>query len=200
MIKTLIADSKAITRSALTALLHTNSGIQVVRDVASAEEVTPSALACQADVAVIDVDSLGHKGFDAVEQLSARAPGCGSLILSSSASPGYLSRVATIGASGFLLKDASPDRLVQTIREISAGYQVIDRRYATGRPRTNVCLTVRETDILRLVADGADVGAIARQLCLATGTVRNNLARIVAKLNARTRVDAVRVGRELGLI
>lgn len=200
MIRTLIADSRSMTRSALSALLGTTSDIQVVRDVGSAEEIMPSVLAGRVNVAVIDADSLGHEGFDAVARLSAKVPGCGSLILSSVATPGHLSQVATAGAAGFLLKDASPDRLARTIREISAGYQVIDCRFSMVRTTVTTRLTAREVQILRLVAGGADVAAIAGQLCLAVGTVRNNLARIVTKLNARTRVDAVRVGRELGLI
>jgi two-component system response regulator DesR len=200
MIKTLVADSRSITRTALTMLLRTAPGIEVVGDVGLADEIVPSVLACQANVVVIDADSLGQRGFDAVAQLSVKALGCRSLILSSAASPGHLTRIATVGASGFLLKDASPAQFVKTIREISAGYQVIDCRFTMVQEGAARQLTAREADILRLVADGADVIDIAGHLCLAIGTVRNNLSKIVIKLNARTRVDAVRIGRELGLI
>ncbi|MER5644899.1 response regulator transcription factor [Streptosporangium sp. NPDC002524] len=198
--RVLIADKQTITRSALAALLQTSAVITVAGETASAEEIVPLALKLRAQVTVIDGDSLGRQGFEAATRLSVDVPACRSLILSSAATLGHLHQVATMRASGFLLKDVSAARLIQAIREIAGGYHVVDCRFTMAQRGTPRHLTARELDVLRLVADGADVHEIARQLSLATGTVRNNLSRIVNKFNARTRVDAVRVGRELGVI
>ncbi|WP_449062640.1 response regulator transcription factor [Planomonospora algeriensis] len=198
MIKTMVADSWAMTRSALVSLLHTAPGIDVVGDVSRAGDIVTCALNNRATVAVLDVDSLGPGGFEAAAQLAVRAPACRALILSGTASAWIAGRAATARASGFLLKDAPANRLLESIRSLSAGYTVMDYRFTA--PQLVERLTAREVDVLRMAADGADVTTIADQLCLATGTVRNNLSRIVSKLNARTRVDAVRMGRELGLI
>ena len=103
--------------------------------------------------------------------------------------------------SGFLLKDAPPARLVSAIRDVAAGRRVIDPQLAMATwDSPDNPLSRRETEILRMAAGGADPADIAARLYLSPGTVRNYLTSIVMKLNARNRVDAIRIASEAGWI
>jgi two-component system response regulator DesR len=101
--------------------------------------------------------------------------------------------------SGYLLKDSDPQRLIRAIREVAAGGHMVDPRLVrTTPPGASALLTPRETEILRLAAEGYRTSDIALMLALSAGTVRNYLATVVSKLNARNRVDAIRIARAEG--
>jgi two-component system response regulator DesR len=102
-------------------------------------------------------------------------------------------------ASGFILKDASPDQLANAIRGVHAGRRVIDPQLAIAAwDGAENPLTEREIQVLRLAEKGAEPTEIAAILFLSSGTVRNYLTTTVAKLNARNRIDAIRIAQEAG--
>ena len=101
--------------------------------------------------------------------------------------------------AGFILKDAPPDRLADAIRCAAAGRRAIDPQLALSAwDVSENPLTVRELEVLRLTANGAEPAEIAATLFLSLGTVRNYLTTAVTKLNARNRIDAIRIAREAG--
>ncbi|MFI0447066.1 response regulator [Actinomadura sp. 6N118] len=201
MINVLLADDHHVVRGALAALLDLEPDLTVVAQVDAGDKVVPTARSYRPDVAVLDVDMPGLDGLAAAAELHAEFPSCRVLILTGHGKPGHLRRALTAQVSGFLLKTAPPDELVAAIRAVAEGRRVLDPSLAlTAWDVTDNPLTPRETDVLRLAAEGAEAPEIAQRLHLTAGTVRNYLTAVVAKLNARNRTDAARIAREAGWI
>ncbi|NEA65633.1 response regulator transcription factor [Streptomyces sp. SID12488] len=199
MIRILLAEDMHMVRGALVALLSLEDDLQVVAEVERGDQIVPKALEYEPDVAIIDVDLPGLDGLSAAAQLAQQLPSCRTLILTSLGRPGTLRKALAAQVGGFLLKDAPPDRLADAVREVAAGNRVIDPQLALAAiDNGDNPLTPRETEVLRMAADGAEAADIARRLFLSVGTVRNYLTTVVTKLNARNRVDAVRVARDSG--
>lgn len=202
VIRVVIAEDASMVRGALVALLGLESDIEVVAEVASGEEILPAAHGTEPNVVVIDIDLPGKvDGLTAAAELHRQLPECKTLILSSLGRPHALRRALAANVSGFLLKHSPPDKLASAIRDISVGRRVVDSELALAawdsssseRPLTN-----REIEVLGLAAAGADAVEIAARLFLSAGTVRNYLRHGVTKLNARNRLDAIRIAREAG--
>jgi two-component system response regulator DesR len=188
-------------RGALVALLNLEPDIRVVAEVASGDEIIPTALRCRPGVAVIDIDLPGMDGLTAARELHDRLPECRTLILTSLGRPGTLRRALSAKVRGFILKDAPAAELADAIRGVAVGRRVVDSQLALAAWDSTDCpLTAREIEVLRLAAGGADAMEIAARLSLSAGTVRNYLTTTVSKLNARNRVDAIRLAREAGWV
>jgi two-component system, NarL family, response regulator DesR len=201
MIKVLLAEDMHMVRGALVALLNLEADIQVVAEVASGDEIVPTARQFAPDVAVIDIDLPGKDGLTAAQELHEKQPECRTLILTSLGRPGTLRRALSARVGGFLLKDAPPAELADAIRGVAAGRRVVDSQLALAAWDSTECpLTPREIEVLRLTAGGANTMEIAAQLYLSVGTVRNYLTTILTKLNARNRVDAIRIATEAGWV
>lgn len=201
MVRILLAEDVHMVRGALVALLELEHDLQVVASVDRGDLIVPSALETRPDVAVIDIDLPGTDGLTAAADLHEKVPECRTLMLTSLGRPGTLRRAMAARVSGFLLKDSPPSRLAQAVRSVAAGGRVIDPELAlTAWEAPDNPLSPRETQVLRLAARGADAAEIAEQLYLTQGTVRNYLTAIVDKLNARNRIDAIRIAEEAGWI
>ena len=199
MIKVMIAEDVHMVRGALVALLRLESDIEVVAEVAGGDEIMPAARATRPDVAVIVIDLPGKDGLTAATELHEHLPECRTLILTSLGRPGTLRRALAAKVGGFLLKDAPPDKLASAIREVAVGRRVVDSDLALAAWDSADCpLTGREIEVLRMAADGANAVDIAARLYLSAGTVRNYLTTAVTKLNARNRVDAIRIAKDAG--
>lgn len=184
-------------RGALVALLDLEPDIEVVANLSSGDEVLPTAREVHPDVAVLDIDLPGKDGLSVAEELRVAMPGCRTLILTNLGRPGMVRRALDAKVNGFLLKDTPSDRLANAIREVAVGRRVINSELALAAWESDDCpLATRELEILKLVADGARIGDIATQLFLSPGTVRNYLTAAVTKLDARNRMDAIRIARE----
>jgi len=198
-IRVLLAEDMHMVRGALVALLELEADIDVVAEVASGDDILPMALKHTPDVAVIDIDLPGIDGLTAASALHEQLPTCRTLILTSLGRPGTLRRALSARVGGFILKDAPSRELADAIRRVAAGHRVVDSNLALAAWDSAECpLTAREIDVLRLAADGAEAPEIAARLFLSTGTVRNYLSTIATKLNARNRVDAIRIANESG--
>ncbi|MFE0464051.1 DNA-binding response regulator [Kitasatospora sp. NPDC058965] len=199
MIRILIAEDMQVLRSALVALLELEQDLEVVAELGSGAEVVARALATAPDVAVLDIDLPGLDGISAAAALHEALPSCRTLILTSLGRPGNLRRAMSAQVAGFLLKDIEPSQLSAAIRTVAAGGRAVDPVLALAALDTEATpLTGRELEVLRLAAEGAEAGQIAAKLFLSPGTVRNYLTTVVSKLNARNRVDAIRIAREAG--
>ncbi|WP_214413970.1 response regulator transcription factor [Sphaerisporangium fuscum] len=199
MIRVLLAEDMRILREALAGLLSLEDDIEVVAQVEAGDAILATALETRPDVAVIDIELPGMDGLTAAARLHERLPECRTLILTGVGRPGTLRRALAAHVAGFMVKDAGPAELAGAIRTVAAGGRVVDPQLAfaaldvQGSP-----LTERETEVLRLTAAGAEPTEIAAQVKLSYGTVRNYLASAVTKLNARNRVDAIRIATEAG--
>lgn len=195
----MLAEDMHMVRGALVALLNLEPDIEVVAEVSSGTEILPTAQKVRPDVAVIDIDLPGKDGLTALSEVHAACPEIRTLILTGLGRPGNLRRALSAKATGFLLKDAPPTELADAIRSVAAGRRVVDSQLAMSAwDSAESPLTARETEVLRLTADGLQAVDIASQMFLSVGTVRNYVTTIINKLNARNRVDAIRIAREAG--
>ncbi|MEU8343341.1 response regulator transcription factor [Spirillospora sp. NPDC048832] len=199
MIRVMVAEDVRILRETLTTVLGLEDDIEVVAAVERGDEIVGAAVRSRPDVAVLDIDLPGMDGLDAAAGLRAELPDCRTVVLTGLGKPGHLRRGLAAGISGFLLKHAPADDLVDAIRKAVAGERVVDPQLALAElERADSPLTEREADVLRLSATGAEAGDIARSLSLSRGTVRNYLSSAVLKLNARNRIDAIRIATDQG--
>ncbi|MET8002252.1 response regulator transcription factor [Nonomuraea glycinis] len=199
MIRVLIAEDMRILRDTLVALLELEDDLKVVAELSSGADVVPAALEHRPDVAVLDIDLPGADGLTAAAELRRRLPQCRTLILTGLGRPGTLRRALAAQVSGFLVKDAPAQELLDAVRRVAMGERVIDANLALAALETTENpLSPREAEVLRQHANGASVAEIAGEVHLTYGTVRNYLASAVTKLGARNRVDAARIADEAG--
>jgi two-component system response regulator DesR len=198
-LKILLAEDVAMVRGALVALIELEPDLKVVAAIENGADIVPTALACQPDVAIIDIDLPGLDGLTAAAELYEKMPGCRTLILTNLGRAGTLRRALTAHVSGYMLKDAPPEQLATAIRNVAAGRRVIDPQLALHTwEGTQNPLSAREHEVLRRAADGSEPEEIAKALHLSVGTVRNYLTSIVTKLHARNRVDAIKTAYNAG--
>jgi two-component system response regulator DesR len=201
VIRILLAEDMHMVRGALVALLRLESDFEVVAEVERGDRILPACLTHKPDVAIIDIDLPVLDGLSAAALIHEQLPGCHTLILTSLGHPGTLRRALSTRVSGFLLKDAPPALLADAVRKVNLGERVLDPQLAfSAFSKFESPLTDREEEVLRMAAEGASAVEIAASLFLSLGTVRNYLTAIVSKLNARNRVDAIRIARESGLL
>ncbi len=199
MIRVLIAEDQAMVRGALRALLALEDDIEVVAEVARADELVAAAVANRPDVALVDIEMPGGDGISAAAALREALPQCRSLILTTFGKPGYLRRALETGAYGFMLKDAPPEQLALAIRRTARGERVVDPGLAASALSDGVSpLTERERQVLAATDRGADLDQIAQTLFLSRGTVRNHLSNAIQKLGVRNRSEAARLAEAKG--
>jgi two-component system response regulator DesR len=199
VIRLLLADDQHLVRGALEALLSMEDDFEIVASVPDGAAAVAAASSLRPDVALIDVEMPVMDGIAATREICARTPSVRVMILTTFGRPGYLRRAMDAGARGFMVKDASPDRLAQAIRNVYGGRTVVDPDLAVASLSSGVNpLTEREADVLRAAEDGRTVSDIANALHLSEGTVRNYLSAAIGKTGARTRAEAARVARDNG--
>ncbi|MGH3941907.1 MAG: response regulator transcription factor [Pseudonocardiaceae bacterium] len=196
----LIIDTSLV-RGALAALLSGEDDIEVVAGIGMGDRVIPTAVRYRPDVAVLDVEVGGSDMLEVARALHKQVPECRLVALVTARRPGLVIRALDVPVAGAVDTNAQPRRLLATIRQVAKGKKVIDPALAVaavgaaGSP-----LTPRELTVLDLAAGGASPSEIAKQLFLSRGTVCNYLSRVITKLGARTRIDAIRIAREAGWI
>jgi len=209
-----VADDQALVRSGFRMILGA-AGIPVVAEAATGAEAVAAVLKFRPDVVLMDIRMPEMDGLEATRRISAAraAAGCRIIILTTFDLDQYVYAALNAGASGFLLKDVSPEQLVAAVRLVRAGDALlapsITRRLverfapaAPGRPavhRDLSELTPRELEVLRLLARGLSNAELAAELTLSEATVKTHVARILAKLSLRDRVQAVVLAYETGL-
>lgn len=198
-LRLLIAEDLELVAEAFEALLSTEPAFSVVARVGRGDHVMPAVEKYRPDVALLDVDMPGATGIEAARLVTAAYPECRVILLTALPGSGHVHRALTAGASGYLVKATTGARLIDAIKAVAAGTIVIDPQLAADALRSGPnALSEREQTILRLVDRGLDTRAIAAELFLSHGTVRNYLSTVMTKLDARSRVDAVRVAHRRG--
>ncbi|EHN73900.1 response regulator [Streptomyces coelicoflavus] len=213
-IRLLIVDDQELIRTGFRLFLQTQHDLEVVGEAADGHEALDRAAALRPDVVLMDVRMPLMDGVEATSRLTASGPSPRVLILTTYDLDEYVFGALRAGASGFLLKDASRDRLLEAIRVVHAGEALlspsITRRliedYATRaapvRPRATVLagLTPREREILLLVARGLSNPEIAAHLVVTEATVKSHIGSMFAKLQLRDRAQAVVFAYENGVV
>ncbi len=196
-IRVLIAEDQSMVLGALAALLETEDDIEVVGQARDGEEALALAAKLRPDVVLTDIEMPKRTGLEVASALKGQSR-TRVIILTTFARPGYLRRALDSGVVGYLLKDAPAATLANAIRKVHAGSRVIDPELATEAWTEADPLTDRERQVLRLAADGATSAAIALELEISEGTVRNYLSEIMSKLGAANRTEAARIARHKG--
>ena len=210
-IRVAIVDDQTLIREGLASLLALVPDLTVVGKAADGREALALVAELSPDVVLMDVRMPGMNGVAATREIRARYPHTRVIVLTTFDNDEYVFESLRAGASGYLLKNADPDHLATAIRAVYAGDSILDPavtekviRRATHpeeeEPALTERLTRREREVLRWMAEGATNAEIAARLCLAEGTVRNHVSRILGKLGARDRAHAVRLAVEWGLL
>jgi len=218
MIRIVVADDHEVVRAGFAALLATQPDFTVL---GTASDGAQAVLACRElgpDVVLMDVRMPVMDGIEATRRLAADpAPAPRVLILTTFDLDEYVFDALRAGASGFLLKDATAERLFEAVRVVAGGEALlapaITRRLisefarirppagpAAAVPAALAALTPRETEVLRLVAEGLSNPEIAARLVVTEETVKTHVSRVLAKLGLRDRTQAVVAAYESGLV
>ncbi|MDE9364925.1 response regulator transcription factor [Luteipulveratus sp. YIM 133132] len=200
-LRILIAEDIDLVGEAFEALLQGEPGYDVVARVTRGDEVLQAAYAYRPDIALLDIDMPGRTGIQACAELHKALPEVRVILLTALPGSGHLPRALEAGASGYLVKSMSAKQLIDALRSVAVGGTVIDPALAADALRAGPNpLTERECDILRLVDQGVSTTSIAEELFLSKGTVRNYLSNAMTKLDALSRVEAVKIARSRGLL
>jgi DNA-binding NarL/FixJ family response regulator len=215
MIRVAVVDDQEIVRAGFSALLATQEDFDVVGTAGDGEEAVRVCRDEQPDVVLMDVRMPVLDGIEATRQVvHDGAEGPKVIMLTTFDLDEYVYDALGVGASGFLLKDVAAETLFDAVRVVAAGDALLDpgvtRRlvseFARLRPSTPTRpdaleeLTPRETEVLRLVAEGLSNGEIAERLVVSDETVKTHVSRVLAKLGLRDRTQAVVVAYESGLV
>jgi NarL family two-component system response regulator LiaR len=206
LIRVLIADDHYVVRQGLAALLAPRNGMEVVGEAANGREAVELARTLQPDVILMDMIMPEMTGPEAISLIKQENPNARILVLTSFGESKQVSAAIQAGALGYLLKDSSPDDLLHAIRSVHRGNLVLpqDLALALMQPRPAAAaldqLTERETDVLRLLAQGQSNQEIARNLSISATTVRSHVSMILMKLDVSNRTQAVLVAQERQLV
>jgi DNA-binding NarL/FixJ family response regulator len=211
-----VADDHEVVRAGFAALLDTQPDFTVLGIASDGDEAVRVCRELRPDVVLMDVRMPSLDGIEATRQLAGPdGPGPRVLILTTFDLDEYVFDALRAGASGFLLKDVTAERLFDAVRVIAAGEALLApavTRRLIGEftrlrsvpdaltPTAMVTLTPRETEVLRLVAEGMSNPEIARRLVVTEETVKTHVSHILAKLGLRDRTQAVIAAYESGLV
>jgi len=213
--RVVIADDQMLVRSGFRLILS-SAGIPVVAEAADGQEAVAAALKHQPDVMLMDIRMPGMDGLEATRRILASRSGQDMriIILTTFDLDQYVYAALAAGASGFLLKDVSPEHLIGAVQLVRSGDALLApsitrrlvERYAGPQPLMAEvsadlsALTPRELEVLGLIARGLSNAELAKELTLSEATVKTHVARILTKLQLRDRVQAVVLAYETGLV
>lgn len=201
MIRVLIAEDQQMLRGALASLIKLEDDIEVVAEASSGKEAWELICRCKPDVSLLDIEMPPPSGLELAEMIRREGYDTKVIIVTTFARPGYLQKAMDAKVDGYLLKDEPIDSLIDSIRKVYQGKQVLSTDLALSlfRKEENP-LTEREIEVLQLVQDGLTTKEIAQKLFLTNGTIRNYLSSAIQKLEVDTRQQAIEKAREYGWI
>jgi DNA-binding NarL/FixJ family response regulator len=208
-IRVLLADDHKIVRAGIRGILEQAGDIEVVAEAEDGEEAKDLIQKHLPDVAVLDIQMPKMSGIEVTRWVRGNLRGIGLLTLTAYDDTPYVMGVLQAGANGYILKTASPEDLIQAVRDVYAGKSALDAAI-TQKVMAHLFdqqvisnyqeLTDREMDVLRLTAKGFTNKAIATQLNISDRTVQGHLAHIFDKLQANSRTEAVMRAVSLGWV
>jgi len=204
-IRVLVVDDHPIVRSGITSVLATQEDFLVVGEAADGVGAVRLAADLSPDIVLMDLRMPTLNGVDATGQIMRAHPGMRVVVLTTYVSDGEVLRAIEAGAVGYLLKDVPHAELFHALRAVARGGQCLapaatERLMAHWQQSTRATVTERETQVLRLVAQGAPNKRIAATLGITEPTVKAHLVHIFEKLGVENRTAAVRVALDRGLI
>ena len=213
-VKIVVADDHEVVRAGFAALLETQPDFTVVGTASDGVEAVKISRELRPDVVLMDVRMPGTDGIEATRQLTGGANGPHVIILTTFDLDEYVYDALCAGASGFLLKDVTGERLFDAVRVVAAGEALLApavtrrlisefarlRPTAPAPPAAVAELTPRETEVLRLLAEGLSNPEIASRLVITEETVKTHVSRVLHKLGLRDRAQAVVLAYESGLV
>lgn len=209
-IRVLLVEDHDMVAEAIGLALGQAEDIEIVARSRSAAEALADTRKHHPDVVVLDRRLPDGDGVAIIGDLSGAAPNVRVLVLTGEASPAVAVRVIESGGAGLVLKSSRLSDLITAVRQVAAGEMsfatgiltgVLDR--LVGRDRSGggpAPLTAREQEVLVLLSEGAGIDEISARLTVARNTVRNHVQRILEKLGARSRLEAVVIARRNGLL
>jgi len=216
--KVLLVDDHPVVREGLRTMLGTVSDIEVVAEASDGCEAIEKAKELQPNVVLMDLRMPNLDGLEATRRIKRQLPATSVIVLTMYDNDAYIVDAVRAGAGGYLLKDASKDLLVHTIRAVSSGatlirtnllYEAMSPLGASknGSRKSEVStieglevLTPREQEVLKLVAEGRTNKDVGKELSITEDTVKKHMQNIIAKLNASGRTDAALKATRAGII
>jgi len=218
-VRLVVVDDQEVVRAGFAALLETQPDFAVVGTAANGVEAVQVCREQDPDVVLMDIRMPTMDGIEATRRITAETAGSGSgghpriVILTTFDLDEHVFDALSAGADGFLLKDVTAERLFDAVRVVAAGEALlaptITRRLIgefarlrppAQRPATLDALTPRETEVLRLIAEGLSNAEIAGRLIVSEETVKTHVSRVLNKLRLRDRTQAVVLAYESGLV
>jgi len=200
IIRILIADDHTLVRAGLRALFSTEPGMEVVGEAADGVEAVLKARSLRPDIILLDLVMPRKGGIEAIHEIKEENPDVRILVLTSFTDDDKVFPAIKAGALGYLLKDSTPQALLQAIHDVHRGESSLDPTIARklirelnqppALPRTEEPLTAREVEVLRLVAQGLSNQEIAERMVVSERTVRTHVSNILSKLHLANRTQA----------
>ncbi len=212
MIRVMIADDDALIREGLRMILDQAPDIEVVAVAENGSEALRQVGPHRPDVILMDIRMPELDGLEATRRLLASSDHVKIIILTTFELDEYVFQALRAGASGFLLKRIEPERLIEAISVVARGeallapsvtkrvIEEISRRQRSHQPELLAALTTREKEVLEMIARGLSNDELSEQLFISANTVKTHVKRILLKLGARDRAQAVVMAYEAGLV
>ncbi len=205
MIRVLVVDDHPVVRHGLIAMLRWESDIEIVGQAADGAQAVELIADLTPDVVLLDLRMPKLNGVEVMRQIRPGYPSVRFLVLTTYDTDEYIGPALAAGAQGYLLKDAMPEDLAQSVRLIASGGAALEpgvaarmlERLQSGGEET---LSNRERDVLRLLVEGASNKQIAARLQLSENTIKTHLSNIFGKLDVQSRAEAVAVALQRGLV
>ena len=212
MIRVLVADDQSMVRAGFRMLLGGEEDIEVVAEASNGLEAVDKAARFNPGIILMDIRMPELDGLEASRRILATDPAARILILTTFDLDEYVFEALRAGASGFVLKDDSPEQLLGAIRTVAAGdallsptitrrvIQAFARSPSQTPPKELDDLSERERDVFRLMARGLSNAEIGQELYIGETTVKTHVTHILQKLSLRDRVQAVVLAYQAGLV
>ena len=214
MIRVLLVDDQELVRAGLRLILSSEFGFEVVSEAADGAAAVDAVARVRPDVVVMDIRMRGMDGVEATRRIGQLTSSPPVLVLTTFDDDEVLSGALRAGASGFALKEAPGEELVQAVRAVAAGEGWVDpsvaarvlATYRAGAPSPEAAsadvagLTTRELEVLRLIGRGSSNAEIARGLVIGEGTVKTHINHILTKLGLRDRATLIVFAFDHGLV
>jgi len=209
-IRVLLVDDHPIVCQGLRHMLELEEDIEVVGAAASGEEALEQMESVSPNIVLLDIRMPGMGGIETIRHIRERFPEASVIVLTSYGDQ-YLAQAIEAGALGYLVKDVGDEELMRAIRAVHRGESILDpslsrqlfdefASLAKARDSRKWCLSLRELEIIRLIAGGVTNKEIASQLFLSETTVKRGVSHILDKLGAKDRAEAVAKAYGRGLL